>query len=217
MKAQLKSITSISSRSEDDCSKLIELLHNANWRVRYESLKALESYWSLSVNQAAIDMLNDCNAVVRTQAVEIVGRRTLRDGFDKVLNLMASDESDIVRGAAADALSEFQTDSSIDCLHERRGKEIVPFVQVAILNALTWTESFNYLPDLLNFLHHPDETARIRVVNRIPDLGEGTSCSFFIHLLKVHRSWENSPEVLASIDKVVQELTNFQQANQEAS
>jgi HEAT repeat protein len=154
----------INMEAREAVPSIIPLLASPNVSVRADSVRALGYLAPIgdnSVGSALLSMLQDNEALVRSEAAEALGSLRHRPAIDLLKTLLKNDPEWLVRASAAEALGNIGDPSAIPALEHALDDEMVE-VQLYAAISLGLLATPDFIPRLQRYIAAKANAPRVQ-------------------------------------------------------
>lgn len=122
-------------------------------------------------NAELIKALNDPISIIKTSAIQELGKRKVKEAIPKIAELLEKDESPIVRDNAAFALGEIGDTSAIPYLIKAL-KDKDEWVRKSAIKALGILKAKEAIPALIELVNDSSQTVRKSLARTLGQIGD---------------------------------------------
>lgn len=202
---KLTEIEKLANGSSQNINRLLELSHDSDEEVRYESIEAFENFDPTEAILSRVrEGINDEDELVRRMSIELLGDWEDVDSIEK-LYLAMGDESEMVRSGAITSLGQMGRKDIIKILEEKypnfQGSE-----KVSASMALYSLGKKKYLYDLLLLLNDDHYRIRCSVANLICRFVDDNDKAKVIEKMELALAKEKTEAAASSLSNAIAEL-----------
>jgi HEAT repeat protein len=190
-----------------DCIRILKrMISHRNYETRVAALEAMgDCEWELDLEGHVRRAIHDRDELVRVTAVELAGDFTMKGMQLEIVRLMESDDSCLVRSAAAQALGNMSASETQKVL-EKQVRRVDDFEKVALYYALVKLGARKYKLSFLNGLRHESHLIRGATANLMRELVGELGKSSVTRLLTEALKRETTVSARSSIENTLKKV-----------